>query len=196
MAEVVVRDATADDVPAIRDIYNQVLATSTAVWRDEPVTLADRQAWFAAHQEAAMPVLVAVRTGTDGETGAGTDGETGAGADEVVGFGSFVQFRAIPGYHPTVEHTIHVGDGHRGAGIGGRLLDALTERARALGKSVMIAGADGANLGSIRFHERAGFREVARLPGVGRKDGRPVDLVLLQLDLDPADPTDPTTAQP
>lgn len=171
MADVVVRDATVDDVPAILDIYNQVIATSAAVWRDEPVTLADREAWFASQRDAGMPVLVAVA-------------DDGQDAGAVVGFGSFAQFRTIPGYLPTVEHTIHVGDGHRGEGIGGRLLEALTRRAREMGKSVMIAGADGGNAGSIRFHERAGFREVARLPGVGRKHGEPVDLVLLQRDLD------------
>lgn len=163
-----VRDATVDDVPAILAIYNQVVATSAAIWRDEPVTLADRQAWFAAQQGDAMPVLVAVDAG-------GT----------VLGYASFQQFRTIPGYFPTVEHSIHVADGHRGHGLGTLLLDALTERAVAMGKAVMIAGADGGNVGSIRFHERAGFREVARLPGVGRKHGEPVDLVLLQLDLEP-----------
>lgn len=170
MADVAVRAATIDDVPAILAIYNEVVTTSDAVWRDEPVTLADRAAWFASQRDAGMPVLVAVA-------------DDGPDAGEVVGFGSFAQFRTIPGYLPTVEHTIHVSGGHRGAGVGSRLLEALTGRARAMGKSVMIAGADGGNLGSIRFHERAGFREVARLPGVGRKHGRPVDLVLLQRDL-------------
>ncbi len=35
----------------------------------------------------------------------------------------------------------------------------------------------------IRFHERLGFVEVARLPEVGVKFGRWLDLVLLQLRL-------------
>ncbi|CAN5645370.1 GNAT family N-acetyltransferase [soil metagenome] len=168
------RDATAEDLPAILAIYNQVVATSAAIWRDEPVTLADRTAWFAAQHEAAMPVLVAVEP-------------DGSAVGNVLGYASFVQFRTIPGYFPTVEHSIHVGERHRGRGVGGQLLEALTERARSMGKAVMIAGADGGNVGSIRFHERAGFREVARLPGVGRKHGEPVDLVLLQRDLAPSD---------
>jgi phosphinothricin acetyltransferase len=52
-----------------------------------------------------------------------------------------------------------------------------------MGKSVLVAGVDGGNEASIRFHERLGFREVARMPAVGRKFGEPVDLVLLQKDL-------------
>ncbi len=73
--------------------------------------------------------------------------------------------------------------------MGQALLDALVERAIRLDKRVMIAGVDGGNDGSIRFHERNGFREVARMPAIGRKFDRPVDLVLLQRDL-PAPPSD------
>jgi phosphinothricin acetyltransferase len=51
---------------------------------------------------------------------------------------------------------------------------------------VMVAAVDAGNLESIRFHERLGFVEVARLPEVGHKFGRWLDLVLLQLVLDDA----------
>jgi hypothetical protein len=42
---------------------------------------------------------------------------------------------------------------------------------------------DGSNDGSIRFHENLGFTEVGRLPEVGFKFGRWLDLVLLELRL-------------
>jgi phosphinothricin acetyltransferase len=48
----------------------------------------------------------------------------------------------------------------------------------------MVAAIDGANEKSIRFHERLGFVEVARMPNIGAKFGRWLDLVLLQLGLD------------
>jgi phosphinothricin acetyltransferase len=164
---VVVRDATEADLPAILAVYNDVIATSTAIWREEPVTLEDRTAWFAAQHAEGFPVLVATV------------------GDDVAGFASFGHFRHHPGYHPTVEHSIHVAAGHRGRGVGTALLDAIVARARALGRSVVVGGIDGANEASIRLHERAGFREVARMPGIGRKHGEVLDLVLLQLDLDP-----------
>jgi phosphinothricin acetyltransferase len=44
----------------------------------------------------------------------------------------------------------------------------------------MVAAVDGANEGSIRFHERLGFVVVGRMPEVGFKFGRWLDLVLLQ----------------
>ena len=72
--------------------------------------------------------------------------------------------------------------------MGAALMDALIERARADGKHVLVAGCDGGNEGAIRFHERLGFRKVADMPAIGRKRGRPVDLVLLQIDLHPEEP--------
>jgi phosphinothricin acetyltransferase len=163
-----IRAATADDVPAIAAIYDHVIATSDAIWEDEPEGLDARIAWFAAAD--AHPdhtVLVA---------------EDGAGA--VVGYASLGPFRTKSGYWPTAEHSVHVADGHRGQGIGQELLDAVVTEARRTGRHQLVAAIDGSNEGSIRFHQRNGFRIVGELAAVGRKWGRPVDLVLMQRDLD------------
>ncbi len=162
---VVIRDARLDDAEAINAIYNEVLATSSAIWRDDPEPVDERRATLAAKAAEGWPVLVATRD------------------DVVVGFDSVGPFRPWPGYHLTVEHTIHVHRDHRGQGVGDALLRRLIERLREEGKAVLIAGLDAGNHGSARFHERFGFRPVASMPGVGRKGGLPVDLVLLQLDL-------------
>ncbi|WP_426571920.1 N-acetyltransferase family protein [Aquihabitans sp. McL0605] len=161
-----IRDATEDDLEQITAIYNDVILTSDAIWLDEVIDLEDRRAWFRGLRDDDV-VLVA-------DDGHGT----------VLGYTACFEFRTKSGYWPTVELTILLHRDHRGTGLGEQLLGALIERARAAGRHVMIAGIDGSNTGSMRFHERLGFREVARMPGVGRKFGRPVDLVLLQLDLD------------
>jgi phosphinothricin acetyltransferase len=44
----------------------------------------------------------------------------------------------------------------------------------------MIGAIDSENAGSIRFHARHGFVEVARLSEVGFKFGRWLDLVLME----------------
>ena len=41
-----VRAATENDLPSILAIYNEVIATSTAVYALEPATLDERQAWY------------------------------------------------------------------------------------------------------------------------------------------------------
>jgi L-amino acid N-acyltransferase len=161
---VLLEDATDADLPAILAIFNDVIATSTAIYRDEPLTLEDRAAWLAARRADGFPVLVA---------------RDGDGA--VIGLGSYGWFKASPpGYSTTVEHTVMVSPTARGAGIGTALLEALIARATADGFHVMVASIDAENVGSIRLHERLGFVEVGRMPEVARKFGRWVDLVLLQ----------------
>ena len=161
-----IRDATAADLPAISSLYNALIPTTTVAWTETPETLADREAWFAG------------RTG-DGDATVVAEDEEG----RVVGYAAFGPFRdnaKWPGYRTTVEHTIHVAADHHGRGVGRALMDALVERARAQGKHVMVGALDGANDASIRFHERLGFEVVARMPEVGRKFDRWLDLVLLQ----------------
>jgi phosphinothricin acetyltransferase len=166
--EFAIRDATADDLPSVLAIYNDVIATSTAIYRETPVTLDDRTAWWDSRRAEGYPVLVAVRAG------------------EVLGFASFGDFRAWPGYRFTVEHTVHVRGESRGRGVGSALMPPLFERARALGKHVMVAGVDAGNAASLRFHERLGFERVAHFREVGFKFGRWLDLVFLQRWLDRA----------
>jgi phosphinothricin acetyltransferase len=157
-----VRDALESDLPAVLAIYNDVVATTTAVYRDDPATLDDRAAWWRDRVAQRFPVLVAVS------------------GDQVVGFASFGDFRAWPGYRFTVEHSVHVRDDWRGRGVGHALMVPLLARARALGKHVMVAGVDADNAGSIRFHERLGFERAGHLREVGFKFGRRLDLVFLQ----------------
>lgn len=161
-------DATEADLPAILAIFNDVIATSTAIYRDDPITLADRAAWLGERRGGGFPVLVA------------RDAEAGG---RVVAVGSYGPFRPQPGYATTVEHTIMVDPAHRGGGLGTRMVSALLERAQRDGHHAMVASIDAENVGSIRMHERLGFAEVGRLPEVARKFGRWLDLVLLQRQL-------------
>jgi len=58
-----VRAAIEGDLPAILAIYNEVIATSTAVYALEPATLDERQAWLTSRSKSGFPVLVAVDPG-------------------------------------------------------------------------------------------------------------------------------------
>jgi L-amino acid N-acyltransferase YncA len=158
------------DAVAINALYNATVATTTVQWTEHLESVTTRQAWVEKLLDAGNPVLVAEID------------------YEVIGFASYDDFRDStkwPGYRFTVEHTIHVDAEHQGAGVGRDLLRSLIERASAAGKHVMIGAIDGANAGSIRFHAREGFVEVARLPEVGFKFGRWLDLVLMQRVLAP-----------
>jgi L-amino acid N-acyltransferase YncA len=160
-----IRDAGGDDAPAISALYNATVSTTTVAWTEEHESVGTRREWLDKQAAAGHPVLVAEAEG------------------RVVGFASYGEFRNAtkwPGYRFTVEHTIHIEAAHQGAGVGGALLEALVERAAAAGLHVMIGAIDGENDGSIRFHERHGFIQVARVHEVGFKFGRWLDLVLVQ----------------
>jgi phosphinothricin acetyltransferase len=163
-----IRDARVEDLAAITDIYNALLDSTTHEWTEALHTVDERAEWLAAQGAANRPAIVAVIGG------------------EVVGWATYGDFRDSvrwPGYRFTVEHSIHVREDCWGRGVGRALIDALFEWARRAGKRVMVAGIDGANERSIRFHERLGFVEVARMPGIGEKFGRRLDLVLMQREL-------------
>jgi L-amino acid N-acyltransferase YncA len=163
-----VRAAAPGDLPGILAIYNEVIATSTAVYALAPVSLDERSAWFDARLRAGYPVLVA------------------AAGVQIVGFSSFGEWRgAWPGYRYTVEHSVHVAADQRGKGIGRQLVEALFPLAAQMSKHVMIGGIDADNAASIKFHQRLGFAQVAHFKEVGHKFGRWLDLVFMQRFLDP-----------
>jgi len=163
-----IRDALPRDIDGITAIYNDAVAHSTAIWNETQVDSANRLAWLAERQRAGYPVLVVVDA-----------------ADAVLGYASFGDWRAWDGYRHTVEHSVYVRADQRGKGLGEALMQALIERARAIGKHVMVAGIEAGNLGSIRLHEKLGFEQVGHLREVGAKFGTWLDLVFLQLTLDP-----------
>ncbi|HEY2514952.1 MAG TPA: GNAT family N-acetyltransferase [Polyangiaceae bacterium] len=165
----ILREATEDDLDGILTIFNQVIATSTAVWIDDPTTKEERHRWMTGLFSKGYPIFVA------------TD------AHGVAGYGSFGEFRGRPGYRFTVEHSIHVRDGVRRSGVGRALLETLIARAAETGKHAMIGGIDAENSASLAFHARFGFREVGRLPQVGAKFGRWIDLVFMQRMIGAAD---------
>jgi len=164
-----IRQATTDDLPAITEIANALLLSTTYEWTETPHSVDERAQWLKEQESAAYPVLVA------------TDDE------RVVGWTSYGDFRDSkrwPGYRYTVEYTIHVLQSYWGRGIGRSLIIGLADHARLAGKRVLFDGIDSTNVRSIQFHAKMGFVEVARMPGVGEKWGQRLDLVLMQIDLD------------
>ena len=156
------RDAGEGDLPAIVAITNDVIATTTAIWSSSPTTITARAAWFHQRRSQGYPVLVVEEAGV------------------VVGYGSFGAFRVGDGYGRTVEHSIHIDAAWRGRGLGTTVLLALIDQAVRSGMHAMVAGIGTENEASVALHRRAGFVEVGRLPEVGRKFDRWLDLLLMQ----------------
>lgn len=158
----IIRDAIAADLPAMLAIYNEVIATTTAIYDYTPRSAEAHETWFDAKHAQNWPVLVAEMDG------------------ELVGYGSYGPFRTWPAYLHSVENSIYVAADRRGHGIGSVLLPALVDHAARRNLHTMIAGIDAANEASLRLHAKFGFRKVAQFHEVGWKFDRWLDLVFLQ----------------
>jgi L-amino acid N-acyltransferase len=144
------------------EILNALIRETTAIWSLKPTTLETRAVWFDDRRRQGLPILVAEQEGN------------------LAGFASFAAFRPWEGYAATVEHSIYIDAPARRRGIGTELLSQLVGRAQALGLHAMVGGVEAGNLASLRLHQRLGFREVGRLPEVGRKFDRWLDLVFVE----------------
>jgi phosphinothricin acetyltransferase len=160
--DVIVRDAGEADLPAILEIYNAAVLNETSIWTDDISDLAERRAWWQARTAQGFPVYVAEVNGA------------------VCGYGTFGEFRSNQGYRFTVEHSIYVVTPEQRRGIGSVLLTRLIAEARRTNKHAMIGGIASDNLASLALHQRFGFVETGRMPQVGFKFGRWLDLVFMQ----------------
>jgi L-amino acid N-acyltransferase len=161
MSGIRVRPATEVDLPAVRDIYNFYVRTSTCTFQLEPDSEADRLAWYRA-RSASHPVTVAEVEG------------------EVVGWGSLSAWKDRAAYDRTVEASVYVRADRQRRGVGRALLEDLVERARALGHRVVIGGACTEHPASIALQEAVGFVPVGCFRDVGYKFDRWLDVAYLQ----------------
>ena len=163
-----IRDAVPADLPAIRDIYNDAVLNTLAIWNEQTVDLDNRLQWLNARQAQGYPVLVIVDA-----------------ADTTLGYASFGDWRPFEGFRHTVEHSVYIHPEQRGKRLGPQLLSALIERAKGCHKHVMVAAIEGGNAASIHVHRQLGFVSSGRMPQVGIKFGRWLDLTFMQLMLNP-----------
>jgi len=160
-----VRLATVDDLEAISDIYNYYVLNSTCTYQLETEALEDRRRWFNV-RTSVHPVVVAESDG------------------KIVGWGSLSPWNPRAGYAKTVEFSVYVRhDCHR-MGLGRLIVVDLIDRAKKLGHHVVLGGASADQTASIALQESLGFERVARLKQVGRKFGRWLDVVYMQLVLE------------
>ena len=157
-----IRAARAEDAAAIAAIWNAVIRDSAATFTTLEKTPEGLAQDIADKARAGHGFLVAESGGA------------------ISGFACYGQFRAGPGYARTMEHTIHLAPAAQGQGLGRALMTALCDHAAAAGAHSLCAGVSAENPAGVAFHRRIGFTEVARLPQVGFKFGRWMDLVLLQ----------------
>jgi len=164
--DLIIRDCRDTDLACIRDIYNDAVLNTTAIWNEIPVDEENRRQWWQAKLALNHPVLVAERAG------------------EVLGYAAWGQWRAFDGFRATMEHSVYVRSDRKRGGIGRRLMEALIAEARLREVHVLVACIEGGNAASIALHSRLGFREVGTFRQAGRKFDRWLDLTCMELPLE------------
>jgi len=165
----VVRAAVPADLQEVAAIFAHYVTTSVATFEEVPPTVAD---WRRRLDDLAgrnLPFLVA---------------EAGTADGPVCGYAYASPWRPKPAYLHTVEDSVFISPGYTGRGLGLALLGALLAACEEAGARQVIAViADTGSDASAALHRRLGFTQAGRLRGVGRKQGRWIDTVLMQREL-------------
>lgn len=162
----IIREANANDIHAITDIYNHAVDNTVAIWTEEHTTPAARLDWLRALTDGGYPVLVADIDG------------------RVAGYASVGPFRTFAGYRHTAENSVYVHHDFHGRGIGSALLGALIKACQHTTIHVIIAAIEAGNTASIALHEKHGFVSSGIMREVGTKWGQWLDLNFMTLTLD------------
>ncbi len=162
-----VKACTVEQLPEIREIFNDAIIHSTALYDYKPRTMEVMNTWFEEKQKGNYPVVGIFNQD-----------------NVLLGFASYGSFRSRPAYKYTVEHSVYVRSDQRGKGIGTTLLREIIRIAGNQDYHVLIGGIDASNSESIRLHEKEGFVFNGIIRQAGYKFGRWLDLAFYQLILD------------
>jgi L-amino acid N-acyltransferase YncA len=165
--EFIIRSATEQDLPSIREIYNHYVLNSSVTFDEKPQTLAALRKKFALATKLRMPYLVA---------------ETPRG--NLLGVAWVFPWQGNTSNRRSVELSIYLGPAATGKGLGKVLLEQLLTEAKAAGiKEVIAVIADKGAEASIQMHKKFGFKETGRMGKVGFKYERWLGTVMLQKSL-------------
>ncbi|MDY3553846.1 GNAT family N-acetyltransferase [Gemmata sp. JC717] len=162
MSDFTIRLATADDLDAIRAIYNYYVERSTCTYQIEPDTAAERAAWFR-DRSAKYPATVAERDGA------------------VIGWGALSPWKSRCGYAWSAEASVYIHHEHHRRGLGKALLLDLIARGRAAGLHTIIGATSSDQTASLALQVSVGFEVIGTHREVGRKFDRWLDVTYTQL---------------
>lgn len=161
------RDATAEDMPEVAQIYAHYVETTCITFEEVAPGAQEMSGRLQRLRQSGLPWHVAL-------------GETGA----VIGYAYAAPFRARSAYRYTVENSVYVAVDQVRRGVGTALMRDLIRDCAARGyRQMMAVIGDRDNEGSLTLHTRLGFRMIGQERAVGLKFGRWVDVVQMQLAL-------------
>ena len=166
MAEINVRSACEEDIPAAQAIFAHEVRHGLATFEEVPPPVDVMVERWRKVTEAGMPYVVAEREG------------------EILGYALAGVYRPRPAYRFTLESSVYVKPKGRGQGIARALMArVLTDGEAGEWEQMVAVIGDSGNVASIGLHRALGFEHVGTLQRVGFKFDRWVDTVIMQRSL-------------
>lgn len=156
------REARAEDLPVMLEIYNDVVLTSASTFDLDPIDIGSRKRWFDEH-DMNYPLVSAESSGV------------------VAGYCCISPYSKKDGYSKTVELSVYVHRRYRGQGIGTSLVKDMISRAKRLGYHAIVSSISGSNYESEKLHRRLGFEFRGYMKHLGYKFGEWQDVALYEL---------------
>lgn len=160
-----IRPVTVEDAGAIVDIYNYFITETTVSFEMRPLSV-EEMASRIRDISASFPYFVYEEDG------------------RVLGYCYAHQWKERAAYSKTLETTVYLHKDATHRGIGSLMVRHLVDLCRAQGYHALIACITEGNAASVRMHEKVGFRKVAEYRQVGRKFGKWLGVVDMELLLD------------
>jgi L-amino acid N-acyltransferase YncA len=166
MTDFILRPFEWRDVPAIAAIYKHYVENSVATFDLTPPGETFMAEKFGHMLELGHPIVMA----------------EGAGG-KLVGYSYASVYRPRPAYRFTCEDSVYCAPDEQGKGLGRAMLTEVIRQSKAFGFKQMIAVITAEGAGSVRLHEKLGFRHIGRHEALGYKFDRWLDIVHMQLAL-------------
>lgn len=157
-----IRNVRTDDAQAIATIYNNYILRTTISFETETLTEEEMRGRIESIA-AEYPYFVFEEGGS------------------VVSFCYAHRWKERFAYSQTLETTVYVAPSYVRRGIGRGMMTKLIAECRQRGFHALVACITAENEASIKMHEAVGFRQVSLFEQVGRKFGRWLDVVDLEL---------------
>ncbi|MBB6216200.1 phosphinothricin acetyltransferase [Anaerosolibacter carboniphilus] len=158
----ITRIAITDDIPSIREIYNQGIEDRIATLETTLRSDEDMYAWLTNRSDSHKVLVIEDETGN------------------VDGWASLNVFNSRCCYSGVVDISIYIRRELRGKGLGKTLLNALIQAAKEQGFHKVVLSTFLSNKAGQHLYRSLGFREVGTYIQHGILDGKWVDVTIME----------------
>lgn len=156
-----IRAATANDVKAITEIYNDAVLNTTATFDIEIQMEEDRLQWLL-NRKSIHPVIVGIIN------------------NQVAGWAALSPWNPKKGYDIIAEVSVYIHPEFQFQGLGSGLLHEIINQGKIVGLHSLLSRITTDNLHSIHLHEKEGFVRTGVLKEAGQKFNRYLDVMIMQ----------------